>query len=140
MPVTDRPLFLSIDASHDWLTAVEYGCVLDGPPENHYLEIDDAFAFILRGPGDEVIGFSVGELGALDLDLPELWEVPLFDVPTIGLEAAPAGAVITAAQHVFPDLSTADVLLFEAAVETEDPERAELAWRVCLGAGDLKAH
>src|SRR5262245_50418341 len=97
--------------------ALEYGCVLDGQPEDHYLVIDENFAFVLRGPDEEVIGFNIDRLSALDPDLPELSEPPLFDVPTIGLEAAPAAAVIAAAQRVFPELSTVDVLLFEAALE-----------------------
>lgn len=47
---------------------------------------------------------------------------------------------MAAARRVFPNLSTPDVILFEEAIQADGPERAELAWRLCLGAGDLKAH
>lgn len=140
LPVTDRPLGLSIDISGDWLLALEFGCVVDGQPKDHYIELDRAFAFIRRGPGEEVIGFSVSSLSGFDPDHPALWEPPLFDVPAVGLDAVPAGAVVAAARRVFPQLSTGDVILFEAAIDAEGPEQSALAWRLCLGAGNLKAH
>jgi tetratricopeptide (TPR) repeat protein len=140
VPVTDRPLRLSIDVSHDWLVALEFGCVLDGQPEDHYIKLSDALSFIRRSPGGEVIGFSISGLSRLDTEHPVLWEPPLLDLPELGLDAAPPGAVLAAARRAFPDLSTADVILFEAAVEAEGPEQAALAWRLCLGAGDMRAH
>lgn len=140
VPVTDRPLRLSIDASNDWLIALEFGCVLDGQPEDHYIELSDALSFIRRSPREEVIGFSISGVSGLDTEQPVLWEPPLFDLPELGLDVAPPGAVLAAARRSFPGLSTGDVILFEAAVDAEEPEQAALAWRVCLGAGDMRAH
>ena len=137
-PITQ--LNLSIDSCNDWLVALAFGSVLDGQPEDHFIEIDQAFSFIRRGPEEEVIGFSLGGLSDFDPEHTALWEPPFFDVPMLGLDRVPAGAVVVAARRVFPGVSTGDVVLFQAAVGAEGAEDAALAWRLCLGAGNLKAH
>ena len=139
LPETITQLNLSIDSYNDWLVALEVGSVLDGQPQDHFIEIDQAFSFIRRGPEEEVIGFSLGGLSDFDPEHAALWESPFFDAPVLGLDCVPAGAIVVAARRVFPGVSTGDVVLFQAAVGAEGDEAA-LEWRLCLGAGNLKAH
>ena len=140
--VTNIPLHLSIDANEDWLLALEFGAVADGTPPEEWVGLSENFAFRLRELGGPVIGFVVHDLSSFDPDDVggAIWDGPRFDVPVLGLERASAGEIVIAAQATFAGISTADNLVFDYAVGKEDREEAEVAWRTCLGAGNLKAH
>ena len=141
-PVTKIPLQLSIDARESWLLALEFGAVVDNNPPEERVALSENFAFMLRELGGPVIGFVVDELSSFDPDDVggAIWDGPRFDVPVLGLERVSAGVIIAAARATFAGISTADTVFFDYAVSTEDPEEAEIAWRACLGAGNLKAH
>jgi tetratricopeptide (TPR) repeat protein len=139
---TKIPLHLSIDAGEDWLIALEFGAVLDWNPPEERVALSENFAFVLRELGGEVIGFAVDELSEFDPDDVggAIWDGPRFDVPVLGLERASAGEIITVAKSTFRGLTTIDNYFFSRATNTEDLDEAEVAWRVCLAAGNLKAH
>jgi tetratricopeptide (TPR) repeat protein len=140
--VTNIPLHLSIDANGDWLLALEFGAVVDGNPPEERVALSENFAFMLRELGEPVIGFVVNDLSSFDPDEVggAIWDGPRFDVPVLGLELASAGEIVITAQATLAGISTADNLVFDYAVGKGDLEEAEVAWRTCLGAGNLKAH
>jgi tetratricopeptide (TPR) repeat protein len=139
---TETPLHLSLDAEDDWLVAVEFGAVIDGKPEEEMVVESQGFGYYLDGPGGTVIGFWVDDLSRFDPndESGSIWDGPRFAVPVLGLEDACAGEVVLAAKATFAGISTVDNVFFKFAVEQEDPGQAELGWRVCLAAGNLKAH
>jgi tetratricopeptide (TPR) repeat protein len=143
-PLTDLPLRLTVDWRDDHLLAVAYGHVVDGKREDEYVRLSDTASLLLSEPGGEPIGFVVDCINDLDPDdeFPELLEGPEFSVPELGLSAANPGEITTAALTAYHLNSTLDAALFHKAVDCEDEDGEErLAnWRVCLGAGDLKAH
>ena len=44
-------LFLSFDEHLDWLTLIKFGQVENAQPRDHWREVNDSFAYILRPPG-----------------------------------------------------------------------------------------
>lgn len=148
IPITEKPLQLTVDRPMDWLIAIEFGHVIDGKSEAEYVAVDDDFRYVLSEPCGYLIGFVVDHLDGFDPGgIEEIWEsehskVPVgFDVPVLGLEAASAGAITTLASVVFAGMSTTDAELFHWAVEEEDAgEEKVMRWRRCLAAGNLKAH
>jgi tetratricopeptide (TPR) repeat protein len=65
-----------------------------------------------------------------------------FDAPTLGVENGTTEQLITA-RSMLDGFPTPDVVFFDLAVEAGgagDLMEAELYWRDCLAAGDMKAH
>jgi tetratricopeptide (TPR) repeat protein len=141
-PATEKPLQLSVDADEDLLLAVEFGSVIDGKPDDETIACGEAFGFFLDTPNGRLIGFWLDGLSDCDPNglAGPVWSEPRFDAPVLGLRQSLAGEIILSAQAYIGGASTADNLLFHAAVAQQDPERAEALWRLCLGAGNLKAH
>jgi tetratricopeptide (TPR) repeat protein len=141
-PATDTPLQLSLDAEEDLLVAVEFGSVIDGKPEDEVLPESDEFGFFLGEPDGAVIGFWVAGVRSFDPERVRgsIWDGPRFTVPAVGLERASAGEIVLAAKASLSGITTPDNAIFDLAVEHQDSERAELGWRICLAAGNLKAH
>ena len=140
--VTDTPLQLSLNAEDDWLQAVEFGVVIDGKPEDETIPGGEDFGYFLDEPGGAVIGFWVHGISGFrpdELSGP-IWEGPRFRVPVLGLQNASAGEVILSARATFAGMSSADSVFFKLAVGEQGSNRAELAWRACLAAGNLRAH
>jgi tetratricopeptide (TPR) repeat protein len=134
-------LFLSHDPEQDWLVAVELGAVLDGRADEEYLPIDEHRAYARRDIGGPVIGFVLNRYSAFDPDEhPDLFGGHRFDVPVLGLEQASVNEIVLSARATFGPIPTADVVVFGQAVNTQGTEDAETAWRVCLAAGNPKAH
>lgn len=141
IPTTDRPLFLSHDPEQDWLVAVEFGAVLDGRADDEYIPIDEHRAYARRDVGGPVIGFVLNRYSVYDpAEHPELFGGHRFDVPVLGLEQASLNEIVLSARATLGPLATADVMFFDAAVQEQGTENAEIAWRVCLATGNLKAH
>jgi hypothetical protein len=141
-PVTEKPLQLSLSGEEDLLVAVEFGAVIDGKPEEETIDQGEGCGFFLDEPGGTVVGFWADKVSRLDPNelAGPIWEGPRFDVPVLGLRQASAGEIILSAQATFAGVTTVDNVFFDYATTQEDPERAELGWRICLAAGSLKAH
>lgn len=136
------PLYVSRDHEYDWLVALEFGRVLDGQPDDHFLPVDDNAAFVLDGPGGDVVGVWVDDLRDYDPAAPgseALWRGPRFDVPLLGLRDAYAGELVLAAQASLLTESTINRCYFDMAV-SEEPDEAVKTWRLCLESGDSMAH
>jgi tetratricopeptide (TPR) repeat protein len=141
IPTTDKPLFLSHDPDRDWLVAVEFGAVLDGRADEEYIPIDEHRAYARRDVGGPVIGFVLNRCSGYDPDEhPDLYGGHRFDVPVLGLEQASVNEIVLCARATFGALPTADVVFFDKAVNSQGTDTAELGWRVCLAASNLKAH
>ena len=149
-PGTPHPCHLTLDPDEDLLCVVEYGAVWDGAPYGHVLalEEDGRLTFLLREPTGPVIAFAVDEpweFDPLSLDVTELWEGPRFTVPVLGLRDASVGEVLLATRGRFAKGEpTTDAIHFHAAIaakeQDDDLVAAEGNWRMCLEAGDMKAH
>ena len=139
--VTNAPLTLSHDPQRDWLIAVEFGAVLDGKADEEYIPIDEDRAFARRDVGGPVIGFVLNEYSTYDpAEHPDLFEGFRFDVPVLGLEQASLNEIVLSARATIGGLTTADVMMFDVAVNKQGTDEAELAWRACLTTGNMKAH
>lgn len=143
-----RPtLQISYDADTDLLSGLMPGVVTDGHPDDEVDELLTGFYLFRRGVDGPVIGFCAEDAFAWDVlengDDDSLWGADdvRFDVPTLGLFGAAIGEIVLAAQQTL-DGSTPDVTYFDLAVATgrKDLEEAERLWRLCLAAGDLRAH
>ena len=136
------PLFINRDVDYDWLIALEFGRVLDGQPDGHRVAVAEDAAWILDGPGGEIVGFAVQRLNDFDADadaVEALWNGPRFAAPTLGLADANAGAIVIASQARFARGSTMNREFFDAAIGSEGVEAAR-AWMACLETGDAMAH
>ncbi len=142
----ERPrLFLSRDVHWDRLSAIEFGSVDDGQPDEHWLGLSEQVGFLLASPFGPPIGFVVNDFSELDLDdeeHEELWDGPRFDVPVLGLSdvsparsASPPRPTSTASPPSTVSSSTRRVAGSEG-----DLEEAVAHWRMCLETGDLMAH
>lgn len=145
--VTGKPLQLTVDRPMDWLIAIEFGQVIDGKCDAQYVTVDDNFRYVLDEPDGYLIGFVIDNFESFDpASIEEIWEseifdVPAFDVPILGLESAAAEAISTLSAVVFAGISTIDADYFHRAVEvTDQGEEKVKRWRSCLAAGTLKAH
>ena len=88
-----------------------------------------------------MIGFVLNRYSGYDPDEhPDLYGGHRFDVPVLGLEQASVNEIVLCARATFGSLPTADVVFFDKAVNGQGTDTAELGWRVCLAAGNLKAH
>ena len=151
---TAVPLHLTVDPWWNLVTAIAYGRVDDGLPSEQMaaLEEDERIRFYLDAPASgPVIGFSVRELWELDiaeLESPEIWDGPRFDVPTLALVSASVGEILLAIRGRFADGEpTADAMHFHSAIGTAAEDGEEITefgpvidqWRLALEAGDMKA-
>jgi len=124
--VKSLPLYVSRDHEHDWLVALEFGRVLDGQPDDHFLPVDNNVAFVLDGSGGDVVGVWVDDLRDYDPAAPgskALWRGPRFDIPLLGLRDAYAGELVLAAQASLLTESTINRCYFDMAVR-EEPDEA----------------
>jgi tetratricopeptide (TPR) repeat protein len=139
---TQTPLKLTVDRTNDVLLAIAHGHVVDGKQEDEYIRLTEQVALLLADPEGDLIGFVVDGISGLEPGEgpEELWETPDFHVPEIGLRNANAGEILTAGLAAYPGSSTLDAELFHQAVNNQDDAEIEDYWRLCLGAGDLKAH
>jgi hypothetical protein len=140
---TQIPLHLSVNATDDWLEAIEFGSVVDGRPSAQLIEISEDVRYVLRSSRGPVCGFTVHRYTKVDLDSLEadVFEGPRFSVPLLGLDRASLGEVVLAARARF-DVSTADVCFFMLALscaeEEGDLEAAAGHWLSCVEAGDMR--
>ena len=140
------PVRISYDADLDFLWVLKHGEDTDGQRADETdIPFDDFYVYH-RGPSGPVIGFGVD--GPYEFELPDP-DHPLipgvrFDAATLGLRNATAEEVLLAACAAVKGYSTPDQVLFDLAVEAGSEENdeldAEILWRQCLAAGDMKAH
>lgn len=136
---------VSYDEQLDLLAALQFGEAIDNHLLDEFEEPVEGFTIFRRGAGGPVIGLAVEH--AYDFELPDLGE-PLmaghrFDAPTLGVRDGTAEEVLLTARAVLNRVSTPDVVFFDQAVATGsegDDEEAEEWWRLCLAAGDPRAH
>lgn len=125
--------------------ALRLGETIDGQlPDETDMPVEGFFLY-RRGRRGRVIGFGVDDLYEFALPDPEQPLAPSlrFDAPTLGVHGGTAEQVILAARPVLDGWPTPDVVFFDLAVEAGgrgDLTEAELCWRDCLAAGDMKAH
>ena len=143
----ERPrLFLSVDTGMDRLSAIEFGSVDDGVPDEHWAGLSEHVGFLMGSPFGPVIGFVVKDFSELDLDDEEhepMWTGPRFEVPVLGLRDASAAEICLAAAAYLDGEPTMNRVFFSAAIAAgaEDELDDALAhWRACLETGDLMAH
>lgn len=143
-----RPtLRISYDADRDFLWALVPGAVVDGQGEDETEEVLDGLFVYRDGADGPLKGFGVGGAFAwevIDNQEDVVWGARglCFDVPTLALRDATIGEIVLAAQRSLQG-STPDVLLFDLAVSAGTNghwEKAEELWRLCLAAGEMKAH
>jgi tetratricopeptide (TPR) repeat protein len=138
--VAPLPLFINRDVDYDWLIALAFGRVLDGQPDDHRVAVGEDAAWILDGPGGEIVGFAVQRLNDFDADAVDaLWSGPRFAAPTLGLADATAGEIIVASQARFARSSTLNRRFFDAATGSDGVD-AVRTWMACLETGDAMAH
>lgn len=143
-PISNLPrLWINRDVGADWLIALEFGRVDDGQPRERWREVAEECRFLHVGPADRspAVGFRIDRFSELDLSedrLSDLWEEPLFNSPQLGLAAASAGEIATAARGPFRRRSTLNRIYFHAATGMQGVE-AVRAWTLCLESGDLMA-
>lgn len=121
-------LYLSHDAEHDWLSAIEFGQADDRLPDERRRVVSDTFCYVLRGPEREEIGFTVlgfSEFDPAGEEVSDIWEGPRFDVPALGLTDATAGEIVVGARAFLGSESTLNRRIFASAssVEGEDAVR-----------------
>lgn len=145
--MTDRPrLYLSRDVELNYLSAIEFGFVADGQPDDAWRVVEEQVGF-LSEPDGRCIGFQVNDFSGFDPEAPgfePLWaETPRFDAPLLGLRDACAGAICVAARFRLGDNPTLNRCYFDDAVVTggagDESGAAEL-WALCLETGDPMAH
>ncbi len=141
LKTTTHPLTISHDLELDYVSALELGTVVDGRPDEEFVEIDQSCALVRRSARGPVIGFVVQEYS--DYEIPS--EVPLslehrFEVPVLGLRKANVVEIVISARATFGQQTTADVAFFDQAVNNQGRRSAEFGWRAALSTGNMKAH
>jgi|SRR5512132_1493933 len=144
--LTRPTLRISYDADTDVLLAVAPTAVVDGRLDDVTEELLEGLLVYRDGPDGPLIGFACADARGWDVlandDTAEIWDAPGFDAPTLGLLDASIGEIVLAAQTTLTS-STPHTVLFDHAVEAGDRgdwEESEGWWRLCLAAGDLRAH
>lgn len=135
-------LFLSADPGQDYLSAVEFGRVLEGQPPSCWRPLSAEFAYWRPPRARYHRGFHVKRFSEFDVDDPAvaaIWSGQRFNVPLLGVSAATAGEIIVAARAYLGDQPTLNRACFAVATHTSG-EEAHDAWRCCLEAGDGMAH
>lgn len=136
-------LYVSRDHPADWLTALEYGRVVDGQPESHFRPVGPHVRLVLDGPEGRVVGFVVEHLRAFDdrdITAPMTWYRARFDVPLFGLCGVAPEVVVQCALRDYAWSSTTNRGFFGLAVDASDVEESIRMWRACLESGDCQAH
>jgi tetratricopeptide (TPR) repeat protein len=127
----------------DWLIALEFGRVDDGQAADCWRGVGEDFGYLLDSPDGRIVGFKVQNYSRFDPEDPEvseIWTLARFEVPLLGLHAASAGEIVLAARPLLGEDDTINRLYFDAAVATDDSEKALSLWLACLQAGDSMAH
>ena len=145
--MTTRPpvprLYINHVAEHDWLIALEFGRVDDAQPPDNWRGISEQFGYLHEEPGGRCLGFKVLDISDFDAegtDVREIWDVPHFDVPLLGLRDASAGEIVIATRVLLGNEPTVNRCYFDAATAEEDPRKALGYWICCLESGDSMAH
>lgn len=135
-------VLLSADPYYDYLSAVEFGRVLEGQPPSCWQPLNDGFAYWRPPRARNPRGFHLKHFSDFDVDDPEvagIWSGQRFNVPMLGVNAASAGEIIVAARAYLGDEPTLNRAYFSLATNATG-EQALQAWRCCLEAGDGMAH
>lgn len=139
---TARPrLYANCITELDWLIALEFGRVDEGQDPTAWRAVSEQFGYLSHD--GRCVGFKVLGFSAFDLDAPEheaIWRAPLFDAPTLALEAVPAGEVILAARTQFAGRPSLNRLYFQEAIAAEDRQDELDEWIACVQSGDSMAH
>ena len=133
-----RPrLNISRDVDYDYLSALEYGRVVDGQLGDAWRVLEDQVGLLYER--ERCLGFHVNDFSDLDPEadgFEELWTGPRFDVPQLGLAKASAGEVCVAAKAQYADTPTLNRRYFDSAVAAGSEDRhedaadlGERAWR-----------
>jgi len=141
IPIAPR-LYLSHDVDLDWLIALEFGRVDDGQPSECWEGVNSRFGYLRERPDGRIVGFKVVGFAEFDPErasVRRIWDEPRFDAPLLGLTAASAGEIVTAAGFHFDGRNSINRDLFHAAMAVKG-EDALVRWRQCLEAGDAMAH
>ena len=136
-------LYINDVADYDCLIALEFGRVDDAQPPDNWRGVTEELGYLHDGPGGRPLGFKVIDFSTFDPsteEVEEIWGEPLFDVPLLGLSAAPAGEIVLAARALLGDEATINRDYFDEAVRMEDPQEALPLWLACLESGDSMAH
>jgi tetratricopeptide (TPR) repeat protein len=140
--MADPTVFLSADPGYDYLSAVEFGRVLDSQPPNCWQRLSEDFAYWRPPRARKARGFHVRRFSDFDVDDPEvaeIWTGRRFTVPLLGLPSATTGEIIVAARAYLGGEPTLNRSYFELATRATG-EHALHAWRCCLETGDGMAH
>ena len=144
MDSSPRPrLYINHIPELDWLIALEFGRVDEGQPREHWLPVGPQFGYLRESTGGRAVGFKIIEFSGFDVEceaVHRIWEEPLFDAPTLGLTAEPAGAVASAVRAFNGERHTLNRVHFNAAVGASEGEKQIEHWLGCLEAGDCMAH
>lgn len=135
-------LFLSHDVGYDYLSAIEYGRVMEGQPAGCWRPLDEDFAFFRPPRMRRDRGFHVRDFSEFDVDdeaVAAIWSGQRFAVPLLGLTNATAGEIIVGARAYFGDEPSINRVYFDAGTKLHG-EDAVAVWRCCLESGDLMAH
>jgi tetratricopeptide (TPR) repeat protein len=135
-------LYLNRTERNDCLHALEYGLIFDGQRDEDWHKVSESFAYLHEGSQGPIHGFSLHNLLTFDTDDPAvaaIWGEPLFDVPTLGLSRAPAGAIVIAARRHFETRVSINRVFFNDGMDREG-EDALGYWYAALEAGDSMAH
>ncbi len=152
MSPTDEPafrprLYLSRDVEFDYLSAIEFGSVADGQPDDAWRVVGEQVGFLFEEPDERCTGFQVNDFSTFDPEaegFEALWsDTPRFDVPQLGLRGASAGEICLAARAFLGDEPTLNKCYFDQAVAAGgagDHSIAAGGWQLCLESGDPMAH
>jgi len=129
-----RPrLNISRDVDYDYLSALEFGRVVDGQIGDAWRVLEDQVGLLYER--ERCLGLHVNDFSDLDPEadgFEELWTGPRFDVPQLGLVKASAGEVCVAAKAQYADEPTLNRRYFDFAVAAGSEDRHEDAaelWR-----------
>jgi tetratricopeptide (TPR) repeat protein len=137
-------LYLSVDPDLDYLSALEFGRVDDGQPEERWAPVSARFAYLHAGDRDHAppVGFKVrgySEFDPEDDAIARIWEPPRFHAPQLGLPAASAGEIVLAARRLYGSTVSVNRAVFNDATGRGGPAALH-AWLACLQSGDPMAH
>lgn len=135
-------LYLSNSPELGWLSALEFGRVDDGQPDENWRAVNERFGYLHDGPGGRCVGFKVFGLDDFECDSAEvaaIWDPPHFDAPLLGLTDVPAAEIVIAARAFFEGRPSINRLHFNYACQARG-EEALARWRMCLESGDSMAH
>lgn len=135
-------VFISNIPDHDWLIALEFGCVDEGQAPERWAGVTEHFGY-LKDEDGRTLGFKALEASKLDLSSPEyesIWHGPQFCAPTLALERASAAEVIVAARVFYAGRPSLNRYFFSAAIDAETRRDEIGEWIACVESGDCMAH